>query len=110
MTWREQRIGPVEAAGPGLRLAERLTTTSPRPSRTARYVTSSDSPIALATSRKRRAAAIADDGRGERGAFLAVFFVDVGDDFIAPLMLEIDIDIGRFVALRRDEALEQNFA
>ena len=55
-----------------------------------------------------RAAAIGDDGSGERGALLAVFLVDVGDDLVAPLMLEIDVDVGRLVALLRDEALEQH--
>ena len=70
-------------------------------------LTSSDRPIALATSRKRRAAAIGDDRGGERGALLAVFLVDIGDDLVAPLVLEIDVDVGRLVALRRDEALEQ---
>ena len=62
-------------------------------------LTSSDRPIALATSRKRRAAAIGDDGSGERGALVAVFLVDVGDDVVALLVLEIDVDVGRLVAL-----------
>ena len=38
------------------------------------------------------------------GAVAAVAFVDVLDHLFAPLMLEIDIDIGRFVAGFRDEA------
>ena len=29
------------------------------------------------------------------------------DDLVAPLMLEIDVDVGRLVALLGDEALEQ---
>jgi len=33
--------------------------------------------------------------------------IDILDDFLAPLVLEIDVDIGRLVALLRDEALEQ---
>ena len=33
--------------------------------------------------------------------------VDVLDDLLAPLVLEVDVDVGRLVALGRDEALEQ---
>ena len=48
-----------------------------------------------------------DDGRADRGAMAAVALVDVLDDLLAPLMLEIDVDIGRLVAVRRNEAVEQ---
>ena len=37
----------------------------------------------------------------------AVFLVDVLDHLLAPLVLEIDVDVGRLLALLRDEALEQ---
>ena len=53
------------------------------------------------------AAAIADDGADDGGAVAAVAIIDVLDDLLAPLMLEIDIDIGRLVAAGGDEALEQ---
>ena len=36
--------------------------------------------------------------------------VDVLDDFFAPLVLEVDVDVGRLVALLGDEALEQHVA
>src|SRR5207253_11437204 len=42
------------------------------------------------------------------GAVAAVFLVDVLDDLLAPLMLEIDIDVGWLVARGADEALEQD--
>ena len=55
-----------------------------------------------------RALGLISDERGrERRSLAAVFPVDVLDDFLAPLVLEIDVDIGRLVALLRDEALEQ---
>ena len=54
-----------------------------------------------------RAAAIGDDGGGDAGALAAVFAVDVLDHLFAPLVLEIDVDVGRLAPLRRDEALEQ---
>ena len=57
-----------------------------------------------------RAPAIGDDGRGDAGALAAVFAVDVLDHLLAPLVLEIDVDVGRLVALGRDEALEQKIA
>src|SRR5690606_22121508 len=45
------------------------------------------------------AGAEVDDGGGDAGAMAAIAFVDVLDDFLAPLMLEIDIDVGRFVTV-----------
>src|SRR6202035_2688007 len=56
----------------------------------------------------RRARAVADYGGGKTGAVAAVFFVDVLDHLLAPLVLEIDIDVGRLAARRADEALEQH--
>ena len=64
----------------------------------------------LADLADRRAAAIGDHGRGDAGALAAVFVVDVLDHLLAPLVLEIDVDVGRLVALGRDEALEQQIA
>src|SRR2546423_2911294 len=55
-----------------------------------------------------RALGLISDERGrQRSALTAVFVIDVLDDFLAPLVLEIDVDIGRLVALLRNEALEQ---
>src|SRR5262245_47415982 len=51
--------------------------------------------------------AIADHGRGDRGALAPVLSVDILDHRLAPLMLEIDVDVGRLVSLTRHEALEQ---
>ncbi len=42
------------------------------------------------------------------GAVAAVFLVDVLQHLLAPLMLEIDVDVGRFVPLAADEPLEQH--
>ena len=53
------------------------------------------------------AGAIGDHGGGEAGAVAAVFAIDVLDHLLAPLVLEIDVDVGRLVALVADEALEQ---
>ena len=55
----------------------------------------------------RRAPAIGDDGRGNPGAVAAVAGIDILDHLLAPLVLEIDVDVGRLLALGRDEALEQ---
>ncbi len=49
----------------------------------------------------------ADDHRRQRGAVPAVLAVDVLDDLFAPLVLEIDVDVGRLVALGTDEAAEK---
>ena len=48
-----------------------------------------------------------DHRRAQPGAVAAVFFVDVLDHLLAPLVLEIDVDIGRFLALLGNEAFEQ---
>ena len=48
------------------------------------------------------------DHRGAQpGAVAAVFLVDVLDHLLAPLVLEIDIDIRGFIAIFGNEALEQ---
>ncbi|MDR9160943.1 hypothetical protein FEP45_06023 [Burkholderia multivorans] len=53
---------------------------------------------------------IGRDGRRDRRAMLAVFFVDVLNHFLAPLMLEVDVDVGRLAAILADEAFEQQRA
>ncbi len=42
-----------------------------------------------------------DHGRGDPGAVAAVFLVDVLDHLLAPLMLEIDVDVGRLACAPR---------
>ena len=54
------------------------------------------------------ARSVADDGGRQRGAFAAVFAVNVLNDLFAPLVLEIDVDIRRLVALLGNEPLEQH--
>ena len=53
------------------------------------------------------ARAVADHRGGDAGAIAAIALVDILDHLLAPLMLEIDVDVGRLAALGRDEALEQ---
>ena len=64
-------------------------------------------PITLPTSRIARARAVVDHGGAQAGAVAAVFLVDVLDHLFAPFMLEIDVDVGRLLALLGDEAFEQ---
>ena len=49
-----------------------------------------------------------DDRGAQPGPITAVFFIHVLDDFLAPLMLEIHIDIGRLITLLGQEPLKQN--
>ena len=63
----------------------------------------------LADFAHRAAGAVADHDGGERGPCAAIGVVDPLDDLLAPLVLEVDIDIGRLVALLGDEALEEKF-
>jgi hypothetical protein len=48
------------------------------------------------------AAAIGDHRRRQGGAVAAIFLVDVLDDLLAPLVLEVDVDVGWLVALELD--------
>src|SRR6185437_11099031 len=64
----------------------------------------------LADLAHRTARAIADHGRAERRPLAAIGLVDPLDHLLAPLMFEIDIDIGRLLAVRADEALEEEIA
>ena len=54
------------------------------------------------------ARSIADDRRRQRGSITPVLLEDVLNDLLAALVLEVDIDIGRFIALLADEALEKH--
>ena len=58
-------------------------------------------PHGLADLAQRRAAAVADHRGGEAGALAAVFPVDILDHLLAPLMLEIDVDVRRLACARR---------
>ena len=49
-----------------------------------------------------------NDRGGDAGAVPAIAPVDVLDDFLAPLVFEIDIDVRRLVTLVGQETLEQN--
>jgi hypothetical protein len=53
------------------------------------------------------ALAIVDDGGGDPRLLAAIAAKDVLHHFLAPLVLEIDVDVGRLVARGADEALEQ---
>ena len=56
------------------------------------------------------ARAVMHDGGADRRAMAAVAPVDVLDHLLAPLMLEIDVDIGRLAAVLGNEAGEQEIA
>ena len=53
------------------------------------------------------ARAVAADHGGQRRVIVAVGLVDPLDHFLAPLMLEIDVDVRWLVAVVRKEALEE---
>ena len=55
-------------------------------------------------------AAVVDHGGADAGALAAVAAVDVLDHLLAPLVLEVDVDVGRLVAGVGDEALEDHGA
>ena len=55
----------------------------------------------------RRAGPVRDDVGDLGGVVAAVLAVDVLDDLLAAVALDVDVDVGRAVALGRQEALEQ---
>ena len=67
-------------------------------------------PERLADITHRAARPVADDGRGNGSAVMAVFFVDVLDDFFTPLVFEIDVDVRWLFSFAADETLEQRVA
>src|SRR3546814_7882890 len=63
----------------------------------------------LADLANRAARTVVDDGRGDPRAVATIAVIDMLDHLLAPLMLEIDVDVGRLVALGRHEAREEQF-
>ena len=61
----------------------------------------------LADIADRAARPVGDHRGGQRRAMPAVLRIQVLDHLLAPLVLEIHVDVGGLVALARDEALEQ---
>ena len=55
----------------------------------------------------RTARPVGDDRCGQRRAAAAVLFIDVLNHLLAPLMLEVHINIRWLIPLPRDESLEQ---
>ena len=62
----------------------------------------------LADVADRRARPVGDDLGRHAGPVAAVLLVDVLDHLLAALVLEIDVDVRRLVALLADEALEEH--
>ena len=61
----------------------------------------------LADLADRHARAIVDDGGADGGALAAVAAIEILDHLLAPLVLEVDVDVGRLAPVGGDEALEQ---
>ena len=72
-------------------------------------------PVDLAVAHAQDAPDVADGGPGEHRAegddlgdvVLAVLAADVGDDLVAPAVLEVDVDVGHRHPVRVEEALER---
>ncbi len=59
---------------------------------------------------QRAARAVTDDRGSERGALTTILAIDVLDDLFAPLVLEVDVDVGWLVTFARDETLHEQLA
>src|SRR3546814_8693160 len=62
----------------------------------------------LADLAKRAAGAIMDDGGGNARAVAAIARIDILHHLLAPLVLEIDVDVGRLAAILGHEAREEH--
>src|SRR5688500_7491290 len=86
------RLGGIEAALPRQALIDAALAPAPdaRGQRADRVLREAQS---LADLADRAARAVVDHGRGDAGVLAAVFPVDVLDDLLAPLVLEVDVDV-----------------
>src|SRR3982074_1745244 len=55
----------------------------------------------------RRAATVGNHGRSDAGPLAAVAAIDVLDHLLAPLVLEVNVDVRRLAAIGGNETLEQ---
>ena len=93
---------------PGLRRARRARSRRERDrSFASRSSAVSGRPSALPTSRTAERGAVADDVGDHRGVVAAVLGVDVLDHLLAPLVLDVEVDVRRLGALAGEEALEE---
>ena len=106
----ELRDLPARGVEPGLAdaLGQRAATVPPRERAGEAVDLARIESECLARVAHRALGAIGDDGGGDRGAVAAVLRVEVLDHLLAPLVLEVDVDVRRLVPLLRDEALEQH--
>ena len=85
--------------------------TESRPHRSIHLVSASacpgERPTAFAISRSAERGPVGDHVGHLRGTLAPVLAVDVLDHLLAPLVLDVEVDVGRTVALEREEALEQ---
>ena len=66
-------------------------------------------PQGLAHVADRAAGSITDDRGGQRGTFAGIFAINVLNDFLAALVLEIHVDIGRLIPLLGNEPFHEHF-
>ena len=102
----DELVVRIEPALADLIFFEAPTPTSPHPARQGRSDVFGEAED-LADLANSAARTVADHRGGQRSTTAAVARIDVLDDFLAALMFEIDVDVGRLFALLRDEALEQ---
>ncbi len=103
----QHRIGRIEPGFRDVLLGDLAVADAPdQPGKARRHVLLQ--PHRLADLADRHARAVVDDGGADGGALAAVAAVEILDHLLAPLVLEVDVDIGRLAPLRRDEALEQH--
>ncbi len=107
--WRERRVVGIEPGFPDVLVGQAVVVAAPHGlGERGGHVLGQ--PHGLADLADRAPRAIMNDSGADRRTVLAVAAVDVLDHLLAPLVLEIDVDVGRLVAVLRDEACEQELA
>ena len=102
----KMRVGDVHAGFGDVALADLLAEPAPhRLGERGGHVLGQ--PHRLADLADRHARAVVDHRGGQPGAVAAILAVEMLDHLLAPLVLEIDVDIGRLAAFFGDEPVEQ---
>ena len=104
---RRRRSSRLRFSSCGVLRLRRPPPTSPRPATESACDQVLGQAERLADVAQRALGAVADHGRAERGAVAAVGVEHPLHDDLAPLVLEVDVDVGRLAPLLGDEALEQ---
>ena len=104
----DARIARLEPDRAEARLADRADAVPPRHDTREAIDLLERKAEDLANLTERALRPVRDDLADHRRAIASIGLVDLLDDLLAALVLEVDVDVGRLAALRREEPLEEH--